>query len=171
METDVATVLSLSLGRAFEEKNEEETKVHREERDKREVLLREQVAALEEANVDLQQQLAWCESEMRVQQETLERLQKQEGNGGNGGNGGGGGGGGGPQQKETSDDIVRRLRTGATFIKHTRRGSPHPRVVWVDNKMENICWRCVGASNFKKIKKIRVDSVREIILGKKIYCF
>ena len=108
-------------------------------------LLREQVAALEEANVDLQQQLAWSESEMSAQQETIERLENQiegrrseeEKNN--------------VRKENTSKDILKRLREGATFIKHTRRGSPHPRVVWVDNNMENICWQLSSAKNYIRV--------------------
>ena len=113
-------------------------------------LFQEQIQSLEEANVDLQQQLEWCEDEMQAKDRQIESLEQN--------------GGGNENDNSTFDVIVKRLQMGGIFIKHGKRGSPHPRVVWIDASLNYICWRKPGTTSDIQ-KTIRIQDIVEIKKG------
>ena len=148
MNTNVHTVLAQSLSQASAEKRAEESNALAEKSAHGEIMLHQQIVALEEANIDLQQQLEWSEEELHQKDEHIEQLELA--------------------QEEAEDIlfdvIVKRLQMGTIFIKHTRRGSPHPRVVWVDQSLEYVCWRKPGTKS-EVLKSIRIDSIERVQPG------
>ena len=67
--------------------------------------------------------------------------------------------------------LARVLQAGGVFIKHGRRGSPHPRAVWVSQNLKRICWRVPGSSNRAKEKFIWVKDVVDLVTGQETGVF
>lgn len=55
------------------------------------------------------------------------------------------------------------LRRGGVFVKHGRRGSPHPRFVWCDEACEEVMWRRVGGRRARG--RIRLADVLGVVTG------
>jgi|TARA_B110000091_G_C13701333_1_gene426421 hypothetical protein len=161
MDTNVQSVLENSLGQASTEKKTADQEGHVREQK----ILHEQIKALEDANLDLQHQLEWCESEMKVKDDQIEFLNAESHDRSRG-------------VKENNTNVNEQhlstsfnagvqkvLQKGSIFIKHTQRGAPHPRVVWVDESLRYICWRPAGTSSYDKQKSIRVQDVLDVVKG------
>ena len=51
----------------------------------------------------------------------------------------------------TPAQFKRLLTGGAVFLKHGRRGVPHPRFVWVTPELDTVCWRALGTRSCRSL--------------------
>ncbi|KAF0690420.1 Aste57867_18152 [Aphanomyces stellatus] len=73
------------------------------------------------------------------------------------------------QSTGASDAIKRRmelLKQGSIFIKHGRKGNPHPRFVWCSTDLQYLCYRAVGGGSSPTAPiEIPTSSIQSLVLG------
>ena len=62
--------------------------------------------------------------------------------------------------------IIRRLKTGQVFKKYGKKGNPHDRLVWMDEKLSKIYCCAEGYKDSKENKFIPITEVEDVVTGR-----